>query len=140
MYLALDKPGAVKRLRFRPGDEIAIKLRGDRRVYRDVIMNVTDTALIIRQTVVPLRDIRAIVVYREGGLARAALTKLPIAGMLYLLASTYNPVFRRERPDYDWNNVKVSGIIAGSGLLMLPLLKKTYRINNFRTIKVLREY
>jgi hypothetical protein len=139
-YLALDKPGSVKRLRFRSGDEIAIKLKGDQRVYRDVIMNMNDTALIIMQTAVPIRDIRAIVVYRDGGLARAALTKLPIAGILYFLAATYNPVFRNEPPDYHWSNAKVGGIIAGSGLLMIPLLKKTYRINNFRTLKVLQEY
>lgn len=139
-YLALDKPGSVKRLRFRPGDEIAVKLRNDRRVYRDVIMAVHDTSIVIMHTGIPIRDIRAVVVYRDAGLARVALTKLPLVGVLYLLAATYNPVFRREPPDYHWNNVKVGSIIAGSSLLMIPLLKKTYRINNFRTLKVLREY
>jgi len=139
-YLVLDKPGKVKRLRFRPGDEISIKLKDDRREYQDVITHVTDTSIMIMSTDVPLRNIRAIVVRREAGLARAAAYLLPRAGLLYILAATFNPVFRRESPDYDWSHVKVGAVIGGSALLLIPLLKRTYRTNSFRTLRVLREY
>jgi hypothetical protein len=139
-YLVLDKPGKVKRLRFRVGDEVAIKLKDDRREYRDVITNVTDTSIIIMNTDVPLRAIRAMVVRRDAGLARAAVKILPRAGLLYILAATFNPVFRNDSPDYDWSNIKVGAIVGGSALLLVPLLKRTYRITAFRRLRVLHEY
>lgn len=139
-YMVLDKPGNVKRLRFRVGDEVAIKLRDDRREYRDVITYVTDTSIVILGTDVPLRSIRAVVVRRDKPLARAAVKILPKAGLLYILAATFNPVFYNDSPDYNWSNVKVGAIVGGSALLLVPLLKRTYRINAFRRLRVLQEY
>lgn len=139
-YLALDKPGKVKRLRFRVGDEVSIKLKDDRREYRDVITHVTDTSIVLMGTDVPLSGIRAVVVRREAAMARAAVKILPRAGLLYILAATYNPIFRGESPDYHWSNVKVGAIVGGSGLLLVPLLRRTYRLNDFRRLRVLQEY
>jgi hypothetical protein len=73
-------------------------------------------------------------------MARAAVYLLPRAGLLYILAATFNPVFRNESPDFDWSHVKVGAIIGGSSLLLLPMLKRNYRINKFRTLRALREY
>jgi hypothetical protein len=139
-YLVLDKPGKVKRLRFRVGDEVSIKLKDDRREYRDVITHVTDTSIVIMGTDVPLSGIRAVVVRREAGLARGLVKVLPRAGLLYILAATYNPIFRGDLPDYDWSNVRVGAIVGGSALLLVPLLQRTYRINGFRRLRVLQEY
>jgi hypothetical protein len=36
--------------------------------------------------------------------------------------------------------VKVGAIVGGSALLLVPLLKRTYRINTFRRLRVLHEY
>jgi len=139
-YMVLDKPGKVKRLRFRMGDEVAIKLKDDRREYRDVITHVTDTSIVLMGTDVPLSGIRAVVVRRDAPFARAAVKILPRAGLLYILAATFNPVFRGESPDYHWSNVRVGAIVGGSALLLVPLLKRTYHINAFRRLRVLQEY
>ncbi len=110
-YLALDKPGRVKRIRFYAGDEIALKLKGDKRLHEEVIGDIGDSTITLLGTEIPLRDIRAIVIRHEGGLVQQAVRKLPIAGVLYFLAATFNPLLQDQplavkpvRADSRWGN------------------------------------
>ncbi len=139
-YLALDKPGRVKRIRFYTGDEIALKLKGDKRLYEEVIANIGDSTITLLGTQIPLRDIRAIVVRHEGGLAHQAVRKLPIAGLLYFLAATFNPLLQGQPLRVNRSGLIVGGAMVAGGQLLRPLLKRTYRINSFRRLRTLQTY
>lgn len=139
-YLVLDKPGRIKRLRYYAGDEVIFKLKGDKTTYSTIIQSVGDSTIKVRDTDIPIKDIRAIIRHNENGFLYQAARILPKAGILYFLGDTFNPIFRGEKP-----NVSRSGVIIGSSLFIggnaLRLFKKrTFRINNYRTLKVLQTF
>jgi hypothetical protein len=139
-YLVLDKPGTVKRIRYRVGDEIAIKLKGENHTYRDIITAVGDSELVLMDTKVPVREVRAIVVENRNGLVYSASRMLPLAGLIYFLAATLNPVLQGQ--DLELNR---SGVIVGSAFIVssIPfrlLRKRTYHINESHRLRVLDSY
>lgn len=139
-YLVLDKPGRIKRIRYYTGDEIIFKLKGDKTTYNTIIQAVGDSTIKVRDTSIPIQGIHSITRHNENGFLYQAARILPKAGILYFLADTFNPVFRGEKP-----NVSRSGVIVGSTLFVggnaLRLFKKrTFRINNYRTIKILQTF
>lgn len=139
-YLVLDKPGRIKRLRYFVGDELIFKLAGDKIVYKDMIEAVSDSAIKIRGTLVPIKDIDAVIRYRESSLLKQAIYILPRAGILYFLADTFNPIFYGGEVFVSRSGVIVgSSLIAGSFLLRL-FKKKTYQINSYRTLKILETF
>lgn len=139
-FLALDKPGKVKRLRYYVGDEIKIKLKGDKLVYTDQIEEITDTSLVIRKTHIPIRNIRAVVRFKQGGLLNQAISKLPIAGAFYFLADTFNPVFYGGEVEVSRSGIIVGSSLIASSFALRLVRKRTYRINQYRTLKVLQTF
>jgi hypothetical protein len=89
---------------------------------------------------VPIKDIVAIKQVNEGNLLKQAVYILPRAGILYFLADTFNPLFTGGEVGVSRSGVIVgSSFIAGSLILRL-FTKRIYRINNYRTLKVLETF
>jgi hypothetical protein len=136
----LDKPGNVKRFRYYAGDELIFKLKGDKMRYKDVIEAVSDSSIKIRGVHIPLREIKSIIRYRQGGMLNQAIYILPRAGILYFLADTFNPVFRGADPDISRSGIVVGSSFIAAGFLLKLAKKKTYRINNFRSLRTLETF
>ncbi len=139
-YLVLDKPGRIKRMRFYVGDELKFKLAGERHLYKDVIEAISDTNITIRGTWIPIREIAAVVQYKEGNLLKQAIYVLPRAGILYFLADTFNPIFTGGEVSVSRSGVILSSSLIAGSLVLRLFTKRTYRINNYRTLKVLETF
>ncbi|QHT70081.1 hypothetical protein GXP67_27260 [Rhodocytophaga rosea] len=139
-FLILDKPGHVKRLRYYAGDELIFKLKGDRMKYKDVIEAVGDSTIKVRGADIPLRDIKSVIRYKQGGMLDQAIYILPRAGLLYFLADTFNPVFRGNDPDISRSGIVVGSSFIAGGLLLKLAKKRNYRINNFRRLRTLETF
>jgi hypothetical protein len=139
-YLVMDKPGHIKRIRYYTGDEIIFKLKGDKTTYSTIIQAVGDSTIRVRDTDIPVNNIRSIIRHTENGFLYQASRILPKAGILYFLADTFNPIFRGEKP-----HVSRSGVVVGSTLFLggnaLKLFRKrTLKVNNYRTLKILQTF
>jgi hypothetical protein len=139
-YLALDKPGRVKRIRFYMGDELTFKLKGDKTMYSSTIEAVGDSTITIRETQIPIKDIALIKLPKEAGFINQAIYILPRAGILYFLADTFNPVFRGGSPDVSRSGIVVGGSFIAGGLILKLLNKRKFRINNYRSLRILETF
>jgi hypothetical protein len=139
-YLALDKPsiGHKNRLRFNAGDELWVKLRGEKKRYSLLIERLTDTSLVMGAVDFPLARIKSVTVRRPGGLRQAAAYLLPVAGGIFFLADTFNKS-NGDRPNVSNWGIRVGGGLAGTGLLLFLTRNRTYKINTYRSLKVLRK-
>lgn len=139
-YLVLDKPGHIKRLRYYAGDDLIFKLKGDKMKYKDIIEAIGDSSIRIKGTDIPIKDIRAVIRYKEGGMLDQAIYILPRAGIVYFLADTFNPVFLGGDPGISRSGIVIGSSFVATGLLLKLAKKRTYRINNFRTLRTLRTF
>lgn len=139
-YLVLDKPGRVKRIRFYVGDELIFKLTGDKHLYKDIIEAVSDTSIRVRGAWVPVEEIKLIKEYKEANLLKQAIYFLPRAGIIYFLADTFNPVFTGGEVFVSRSGVIVGGSLIAGSLILRLFAKRTYRINNYRTLKILETF
>jgi hypothetical protein len=139
-YLILDKPGHIKRFRYYIGDELIFKLKGDRMRYKDVIEDVGDSTIKIKGADIPIKDIKSVIRYKEGGMLDQAIYILPRAGILYFLADTFNPVFRGSDPDVSRSGIVVGSSFIAGGLLLKLAKKRNYRMNNFRRLRTLQAF
>jgi hypothetical protein len=139
-FLILDKPGHIKRFRYYAGDELIFKLKGDRMKYKDVIEAVGDSTIKIRGADIPLRDIKSVIRYKQGGMLDQAIYILPRAGLLYFLADTFNPVIRGGSLEVSRSGIVVGSSFVVGGLLLKLAKKRNYRLNNFRRLRTLESF
>jgi hypothetical protein len=139
-YLVLDKPGRIKRIRYYTGDEIMFRLRGDKTTYSNIIQAIGDSTIKVRDTDVSIREIHSIIRYSDNGFLYQIARILPKAGMLYFLADTFNPIFRGEKPDISRSGVVVGSTLIATGYTIRLFRKRTLKINNYRTIKILQTF
>lgn len=108
--------------------------------YKDIIEAIGDSSIRIKGTDIPIKDIRAVIRYKEGGMLDQAIYILPRAGIVYFLADTFNPVFLGGDPGISRSGIVIGGSFVAAGLLLKLAKKRTYRINNFRTLRTLRTF
>ena len=123
------------------GSEIAFRLRGDSYVYRDVIAAVDDSTFTIFGTRVPVRDVEMVIVRRKGWLLNQGAFYLPAAGLLFFVGNTLSGALVRNEgwgiPRSSW---MLSGGLVGVGLIFKLAQVRKYRINEYRTLRVLRTF
>lgn len=139
-YLALDKPGVVKRLRYFPGDELQFFMDGDR--WRGEILQVRlDTIVVAEVGLVPIRDIEAVIVPTRSWLVRQGSLVFPVVGIGYFLMDTLNPYNLQDNNDrITHQNVILSGSFVALGAVLQVFKKRKYKINQrhlLKTIEVL---
>jgi len=141
-YLALDKPsiGHKNRLRFYPGNDITIKLSYSK--FREITIDrLSDSSIFSGADEYLLKDIKKIKYTREGSLRTQARYILPAAGLIFFLADTFNPALaRHEKAEVGPWGLKVGGSMMGVGIILNLTAKRKYKINNNRSLKVLRSF
>ncbi|MCU0445528.1 MAG: hypothetical protein MUE85_11480 [Microscillaceae bacterium] len=140
-FLALEKSGFRKRMRFYIGDEFHFKLKGEKLIQKGTITNIETKSIFINGVEVQLAEIQAVVLYKDSYFLAQARTYLPLAGLAYFMMDTFNPVIvGRENL-----KVRAGATLIGSGLtlggLLLNLLKKrTIRLNQRKYLKTIVDY
>ena len=139
-YLVMDKPGRIKRIRYYTGDEIIFKLKGDKTTYSTILQAVGDSSIKVRDTNIPVKDIRSIIRHSENGFLYQVARILPKAGILYFVADTFNPIFRGEKPSISRSGIIVGGSLFAGGQALKLFRKKTLKVNSYRTLKILKTF
>ncbi|MFT4033302.1 MAG: hypothetical protein QM669_12845 [Siphonobacter sp.] len=151
-YLAIDYPGGRKR--FFAGDDIVIKVRGQRGKVRDAIYAITDTSIVFAELSeitnraellqYPLKDVKKVYFMKDKPLVTQAGYLLPLAGALYFVMDVFSPVWNKELKgapiQVTASTAIVSGGLLGLGVFCYKNTHKALRIGNRNRIKVLRTY
>lgn len=142
-FLALEKKGAVKRIRFFKGDQIHFKLKGDKYRYHKVITAIDDNTITVAGTKIPIKNIRSVTIYNDLWLIHQGSKYLPIAGAAYLLIDLINPLLTngggrdlRITP----GTAIVSGSLTAAGLALNIFKKRTFRMGKNKYLKILISY
>ncbi|NIK74491.1 hypothetical protein FHS56_002016 [Thermonema lapsum] len=139
-FLALDKPGMVKRIRYYVGDEIAFYMGGDR--WNAEILGIkNDTIIVTEAGKVPIKQIEAVVVPSRSWFLHQGAFVFPVAGVGYFLMDTLNPRnYENGNDRITAENITISSSLVGAGILCRVFRKKKYKINKrhlLKTIEVL---
>jgi hypothetical protein len=130
-YIAISKPG--KTIYLRQGDAIYYRLHDDTEKYEGIFERYLGNALLISGAVILQEEIRQISLLREerlNRLARGLGSKALLAGPAFFAMDAVNPIFRGDNMHVSRQNIRISSMIAGTGLALLALpSKKHYRIN-----------
>lgn len=139
-FLALDKPGVVKRVRYYVGDEIIFYMGGDR--WQEEIVGIKkDTIVVTQAGKVAIKNIEAVVVPSRSWFLNQGAFVFPVAGVGYFLMDTLNPRnYENGNDRITPENVTISSSLVGAGILCRIFRKKKYKINQrhlLKTIEVL---
>jgi hypothetical protein len=140
-FLALEKSGYRKRLRFYIGDEFHFKLKGERLIQRGTITDIQAQGIFINGLEVRLTEIVAVILHKDHPLLAQARTYLPLAGVGYFLLDAINPVIVGR----ESLKIRTGATLIGSGLtlggLLLHLLKKrTIKLNKRKYLKTILDH
>lgn len=148
-YLALDKPGKNKRIRFFMGDEIRFKLKQDSRRYRGEIASITDStfSFVVHNEVTnrfeyqhfKVADVHSVLIIHRIPFVSSATRLSPLAGLG--LASL--DIINSWGIDKGWHKSGVAktsaGLIAFGGIGRL-LERRNYRIKGYKRLRVLQSF
>ncbi|NJO03985.1 MAG: hypothetical protein HC880_21960 [Bacteroidia bacterium] len=130
-FLALEKGGKVKRIRFNVGDEILFILNEDDRIYKAPITAIREDTLIVFETEIPIKDIAYIILRPNRPLVRLLSSVLLIGGIGYFLADLVNHSFSLFRETI----VASTSTVALGGALQIFLIPRKIKLNQKNTSK-----
>lgn len=124
-------------LRLNPGDEMIVSLRGEKRKLYSYVNNLSDTAVVLHRTVVPLHKIDRIYFSRSSFMNLVGKF-LVVAGVGYFVIDQFNViVVEGEEASLNDDVTTVSAALVGVGLPMALIKKKSQRIHGrYRLISV----
>ncbi len=132
-FLALEKQGKVKRIRYYTGSTIEFKLKDDANLYRTAIEAVKDSAVVIHETVIPLSKFSSIYIRPKRPFTRVLSTFFMIAGVGYFTLDTVNNEFSPTG-----GTLMTSGaLIVPSLALLLTLKKQRIKLNKQNFLKTI---
>ncbi|HLG34945.1 MAG TPA: hypothetical protein VI757_08710 [Bacteroidia bacterium] len=130
-FLALEKHGRIKRLRFFEGDKINIRLQDENFFRSGYIDAFTDTSFFLDGENIPVSKVNALLVYKSKGLhplLRELTVKLPFGGIFVMSLASINSVINNDYPLIPKNIYYVAGGMAVAGLLLYPLTFRVYKV------------
>ena len=129
-FLAIDKSGKIKRLRFYINDKINIRLQDENFFRSGYIDAIEDTSFIFDGKNIPLSRVDAMLVYKNKGghaLIKEASGKLPVAGIFLLAVTAVNSLINSSYPLIPVNMYLICGGMVVTGFLLHPLTYRVYK-------------
>lgn len=115
-------------MRFNPGDELVISLKGKKQKLNTYINNLFDTAVMVHRTIVPLHKIDR-VYFSHTGLVNLIGKFLVVAGVAYFVIDQFNViVVNGDEPTLDDNVTTASVAMVAAGLPMMLIKKKSQKM------------
>ncbi len=135
-FLALEKLGKVKRIRYYVGSTIEFKLKGDPNLYRTPIEAIKDSSVVIYETIIPLSQFSSIYIRPKRPFSRILSTFFMIAGVGYFALDTVNNEFSPTG-----GTLMTSGaLVVPSLALLLTLKKRRIKLNNQNFLKTILSF
>jgi hypothetical protein len=124
-------------MRFNPGDQLIISLKGEKQKLDSYVNNLFDTAVLLHQTVIPIHKIDK-VYFRQSGVINLIGNFLVVGGVAYFLIDQINVVLvNGEEANLDDDVTTVSAAMVAVGLPMMLIKKKSQKIRgNYRLMTV----
>ena len=132
-FIALEKHGRIKRLRFYVNEKINVRLTGENFFRSGYIDELTDSSFFLDGENIQLKKIDAVYVYKiKGGhsLLRQLVFYLPAGGVFIIGLAAVNSVINNDYPLVPKNTLYVAGGMSVTGLLLYPLTFRVYRTKN----------
>jgi hypothetical protein len=115
-------------LRLYPGDEIILKVKGSNTKMTSYVNNLSDTAVMLHQTIIPFHKIDRLY-FRHSSFANRMGALLVVGGVGYFLVDQFNTiVVQGEEATWNKNVGNVSIAMVGIGLPLWLIKKKSQRI------------
>lgn len=126
-------------MRFNPGDQFIVSLKGEKQKLDSYINNLFDTAVLMHQTIIPIHKIDK-VYFRQSGVINLIGKFLVVGGVAYFLIDQVNVVLvNGEEANLDDNVTTISAAMVAAGLPMMLIKKKSQRIKGkYRLMTVQR--
>lgn len=135
-FLALDKPGKVKRKRFYVDDKIWIKTKKEKQWNYGEIDLIQPDFIVLEQRMFALKDISHLKVQRLNWL-HYRLQRVALGGVMFFtffsvnsLANNDHPILRRG----EW--LAPLGLVTPF-IVLQPFRKRSYKIGEKRVLKVI---
>jgi hypothetical protein len=149
LFFAVDSVEAQKQLvllrgekvimRFNPGDEFVIRLKGEKNKIKSYINNLFDTAVMVHQTTIPYHKIDR-VYFNQSGLVNLIGKFLVVAGVGYFLIDQVNVVVvNGDKATLNDNVTTTSVAMVAVGLPMMLIKKKYERISGRTRLMLVEE-
>ena len=115
-------------MRFNPGDQFVISLKGEKQKIDSYVNNFFDTAVMVHRTIIPIHKIDRIY-FRQSGLVNLIGKFLVVGGVAYFLIDQFNVVVvEGHEADLDEDVTTVSATMLAVGLPMMLIKKKSQKI------------
>jgi hypothetical protein len=126
-------------MRFNPGDQFIISLKGEKEKIDSYVNNLFDTAVLLHQTIIPIHKIDK-VYFRQSGLINLIGKFLVVGGVAYFLIDQVNVVLvNGEEANLDDNVTTISAAMVAAGLPMVLIKKKSQKVKGkYRLMTVQR--
>jgi len=120
--------GEKIRLRLYPGDDFVYSLKGSKTIHSSYVNNLSDTAVVAHNTVVPFHTIDRI--YFKHSSFRNVIGGLLVAGGIgYFVIDQANVIFvNNDKANLDEGVTVASAVMVGAGLPMMLINKKSDKI------------
>ena len=139
-YLAFDKPGIVKRVRFYKGDQISIKTAQTEGFINDEILDIRNPNIEFSDgSIIQIDSITHIRVKNSNGFAkfRGVLSYVLItSGIGYFVIDAFNNSIDGN-PVLDEGTVAISGSFVAVGLLIRPWGRRIHKIQNNKRLFII---
>ena len=130
--LVLDKPGKRKRIHYKNGDMIHLKLYNGMR-FSGRIWAIQEGSIFVEQDQVLIKDIKAILDPDKRSFHRSVAYKALTGAAVSVVFSMANNVFNEERgPVLGQDGTNVTLFFLTVGAIFLPMQNKKYRQGKWR--------
>ena len=115
-------------MRFNPGDEFVISVKGEKQKINSYINNLFDTAVMLHRTIIPIHKIDR-VYFRQSGIVNLVGNFLVVGGAAYFLIDQFNVVVvNGDKANLDEEVTVVSATMVGVGLPMMLIRKSSQKV------------
>ncbi len=125
--LVLLKGERIK-LRLYPGDDFVYRLKGSKTIYNSYVNNISDTAVVAHNTIVPFHKIDRIY-FKHHNFKNVIGGLLVVGGIGYFAIDQLNvTLVRGDKANLDEGVTTASAVMLGAGLPMLLINKKSEKL------------
>lgn len=137
-YLSLRSQRKAERINYRVGDEINIRLDGEKTVFRGSIDEIRDSSIVFNRTEIHLSRVDELIDFSRGRGARAAGKSLWIAVPITFLFNGLNRwINTEESPVIDQPTIELAAVFAGTGTALMLVPHKRYKTRkNWRLVVI----
>ena len=135
-FLALDKGGKSKRIKFFNGDYIHLTTNEKESVFGQIDL-LKDSSLIIASREIYIQDIKSIHL-KDRYYGLSLISNLSwVAGLGYFALDSGNRLINKENPIIQEGTIKTGVIFLGVSLLSKSITNRTFRIKNRHRLKII---